>query len=351
MRQTETRPAVGWVGFLAILAAPLFSEDVLRNARITERAGTIEDAVRGALKDATGPTWIAWSVPQSGGQSFCCCDGPERRESACTLEEDHDFGSSRDDRASGPPTVMQVFLRISAGRMERLRVLSEGCVIDAGGRSVVRLRDVGPKESLEFLAALARGRDDASARLTDPALMAIAHHTDNSADAVLEAFTAPDRGEEVRKKAAFWMGAARGRRGYDALARLAREDRNDRFREHVVFALSVSHEPAALDAMLEVARRDASPGVRGQALFWLAQKAGRKAMDGITRAIEDDPETGVKRKAVFALSQLPKDEGVPLLLRTARTNRNPVVRREAMFWLGQSKDPRALDFFQEVLGR
>jgi HEAT repeat protein len=74
-------------------------------------------------------------------------------------------------------------------------------------------------------------------------------------------------------------------------------------------------------------------------------------VDGITRAIEDDPETGVKRKAVFALSQLPKDEGVPLLLRTARTNRNPVVRREAMFWLGQSKDPRALAFFQEVLGR
>ena len=341
---------VAWVGFLAILAVPLLSQDALRNARITERAGTIEDAVRRALKEATEPAWITWSVPQSG-RSFCCCDGPGRREGACTLEEDHDFGSSSDDRASVPPTVMQVFLRISTGRMERLRVLSEGCVIDAGGRSVVRLRGVGPRESLEFLAALASGRDDASGRLTDPALMAIAHHADDGADAVLEGFTAPGRPEEVRKKAAFWMGAARGRRGYDALARLVREDKSDRFREHVVFALSVSHEPAAIDAMLDVARPDESPGVRGQALFWLAQKAGRRAVDGINRAIEEDPETGVKNKAVFALSQLPKDEGVPLLLRTARTNRNPVVRREAMFWLGQSKDPRALAFFQEVLGR
>jgi HEAT repeat protein len=57
----------------------------------------------------------------------------------------------------------------------------------------------------------------------------------------------------------------------------------------------------------------------------------------------------VKRQAVFALSQLPKDEGVPLLIEIARNNRNREVRRQAMFWLGQSKDPRAVSFFEQVL--
>ena len=57
----------------------------------------------------------------------------------------------------------------------------------------------------------------------------------------------------------------------------------------------------------------------------------------------------MKKNAVFALSQLPKNEGVPLLIKVARTNANPAVRKQAMFWLGQSKDPRALDFFAEVL--
>jgi HEAT repeat protein len=52
---------------------------------------------------------------------------------------------------------------------------------------------------------------------------------------------------------------------------------------------------------------------------------------------------------VFALSQLPKDEGVPLLIQQARTNKNAAVRKQAMFWLGQSKDPRALKFFEEIL--
>jgi hypothetical protein len=40
---------------------------------------------------------------------------------------------------------------------------------------------------------------------------------------------------------------------------------------------------------------------------------------------------------------------VPRLIDVARTNRNPEVRKQAMFWLGQSQDPRALAFFEEVL--
>jgi HEAT repeat protein len=89
--------------------------------------------------------------------------------------------------------------------------------------------------------------------------------------------------------------------------------------------------------------------VRGQALFWLAQKAGRRAAAAIRDAINDDPETEVKRRAVFALSQLPKEEGIPQLIQVARTNRNPAVRKQAVFWLGQSNDPRALAFFEELL--
>jgi hypothetical protein len=46
---------------------------------------------------------------------------------------------------------------------------------------------------------------------------------------------------------------------------------------------------------------------------------------------------------------LPPDEGVPLLIQIARTNRNAAVKKQAMFWLGQSKDARALAFFEEIL--
>ena len=62
-----------------------------------------------------------------------------------------------------------------------------------------------------------------------------------------------------------------------------------------------------------------------------------------------DPDTEVKRRAVFALSTLPKDESVPLLIRIARTHQNAAVRKQAFFWLGQSNDPRAVEFFAEIL--
>jgi HEAT repeat protein len=54
---------------------------------------------------------------------------------------------------------------------------------------------------------------------------------------------------------------------------------------------------------------------------------------------------------VFALSQLPANEGVPKLIEVASSHSNLAVRRQAMFWLGQSKDPRAVDFFAQILLR
>jgi len=84
-------------------------------------------------------------------------------------------------------------------------------------------------------------------------------------------------------------------------------------------------------------------------LFWIAQRAEPRALATIGDAIERDPDISVKRQAVFALSRLPGGEGVPLLITLARSNPHPEVRKQAMFWLGQSKDPRALSFFEEVL--
>jgi len=119
--------------------------------------------------------------------------------------------------------------------------------------------------------------------------------------------------------------------------------------DSAVTVIALTAGDRALDELLTLARDGSTTQVKGNALFWLAQRAGQKAVGTITAAIENDPDTEVKKKAVFALSQLPKDEGVPLLIQQARTNKNPVVRKQAMFWLGQTKDPRALKFFEEIL--
>ena len=62
-----------------------------------------------------------------------------------------------------------------------------------------------------------------------------------------------------------------------------------------------------------------------------------------------DPEIEIQKQAVFAISQRNNDEAVTSLLRIAREHPNAAVRKQAIFWLGQKRDPRVLDFFEQML--
>jgi HEAT repeat protein len=146
-----------------------------------------------------------------------------------------------------------------------------------------------------------------------------------------------------------WLTGVPAAASIDWLTRFASGDGARRLRNQAVVAIALHADPPALDRLLSLARDGKDARLRGDALFWVAQRAGAKALHAVSNAIDNDPDTEVKKKAVFALSQMPKDEGVPKMIEVARTNRNPEVRRQAMFWLGQSGDPRALRFFEDVL--
>jgi hypothetical protein len=149
--------------------------------------------------------------------------------------------------------------------------------------------------------------------------------------------------------AVHWLTGVTAAESLDYLISFTDGKTSRRLANQAIVAIALHGDPAATDRLLTLARRSQDSRVRADALFWIGQRAGEKAVGTITDALENDPDTEVKKRAVFALSQLPKDEGVPKLIDVARKNRNPEVRRQAMFWLGQSNDPRALAFFEEVL--
>jgi hypothetical protein len=341
---------------LLCFAAPGYAQQPrVTNAQLTARpaAAGLEREFRTLVSGQSSPAWIGYAVPAIPGQHHMCCN--DGCCGGCRLEG----GSSGSGRSTEGSSVklegggsLFVLFRVEQGQVQKIRTFSEDCELDAGGLPLFWFTGVRPSESVALLVSFAASGDagrKSGEGLVDGGVSAIAFHADPSADTVLEQFTAPTRPESLRKRTSFWLGVARGRRGYEILTRMLREDPSDGVREKVVFALSLSKEPEALGAMIETARGDVSARVRGQALFWLAQKAGKKAEDAIASAVENDPDTEVKKKAVFALSQLPADDGVPKLIQVARSNRNPAVRKQAIFWLGQSNDPRALAFFEEIL--
>jgi HEAT repeat protein len=307
---------------------------------------------------ADKPEWAGYSVEEVAGERSVCCGNysDEGGCGTCRLEKEHSDGGGTMS-AQGAVKLegarqLVVLFRLEAKEVMRIRVASQDCTLDAGGLPFVWLTGVKPAESVALLETYVRGADfeaHGDHGLGHGALTAIALHADAAADRAFESFVKPDQREGLRRQAAFWLGAARGKAGLLALQHMAKTDPSSDVRAHVAFALSVSHESGAVEEMIRIAHDDTSSHVRGQALFWLAQKAGKKAVSAISGAIENDPDTDVKKKAVFALSQLPKDEGVPKLIEVAQTNRNPEVRKQAMFWLGQSNDPRALEFFEKIL--
>jgi hypothetical protein len=302
-----------------------------RNAKVETRSVTTGLEQQFKTLAQAGPAWIGWAVAAVPGQhSGCDAENAVRSPGPVLLE---------------PPDRVNVLLRVDQGAVVKVRILSPECELDAGGLPLDWFENVKASESIALLSTLVAG----SGHVVEGALAAIAMHRDPAADQAFERFTAPSQPEALRTKAVFWLGAARGRRGYELLKRIVAEDSNDKVRERAVFALFVSKESEATDLLIATAKNDRSAHVRGQAYFWLAQKAGKKALGALTDAVENDPDTEVKRRAVFGLQQMPNGEGVPKLIEVARANKNPAVRKQAMFWLGQSKDPRALTFFEEIL--
>ena len=331
-----------------------FGQPRLQNARLETRAvsGSLDATFRAIVSSQSAPAWVGYAAPQiPGDRSMCCFNSINGvNYQGCALE-----GQAVTTPTFAPPDTVRlegaseffVFFRIENKQVQKVRSFSIDCNVDGGGLPFIWLTGVNPAQSVALLESVI---PNAERKIVNGALSAIGMHRDPSADAALDRLTAPSQEEETRRQAAFWLGNSRGRHGYESLVRILKEDPSDRVREHAVFALTQSKEPEAIPTVVAAARDDKSPRVRQQALTYLAQRAERQiSEDAIRRAIDQDPENQVKKRAVSALAQIKNGEGVPMLIEIARTNKNPVVRKEAMHWLGQSKDPRAVKFFEDVL--
>lgn len=322
----------------------------VQRVRLEHRSfsGDLKATVEGILATDAGPLWIAYQVPLNQPEMTMCCGDWDQR-GTCALERDRGTYSTR-SREDGLPisesNTMIVLLRGESGRISRLRVVTPDCRLDAGGLAMIVLDGPSAGQSVAFLKGLV---DDADLKHRgSSALMAIAHHEGEAADEALQGFLEESHSRKVRKEAVFWIGVARGERALPVLRSILRNEKSN-LRKEAIFAVQQNDSKEGDRLLIETARRDPSGSIRQEALFWLSQRASREAVAAIREAADNDPDTEVKVKAVFALSQLPPEEGIPHLIRLARTNANKKVREQAIFWLGQSGDPRALDFFEEIL--
>jgi hypothetical protein len=151
------------------------------------------------------------------------------------------------------------------------------------------------------------------------------------------------------------LGTATPAEGAAYLLNLAAGSDEGRASREAIFPALLGEGVVAWPKLLQIARAE-NPDTRrkhSEATFWLGRYAAAKLNGSVSPFDGDDreetAEEDVKGHAVFALSQLRGHEGVEPLIKVARTNKDPYVRSKALFWLGESRDPRALDVFEEIL--
>jgi HEAT repeat protein len=270
----------------------------------------------------------------------------------------------------------------AAGSVSRVEIYNLDRKREYSGYPVYWLGRGANEESLNYLRALIESNP--SDKIAQNATVAIGLHDDPRVSDVLKTLVRGSKNQEVRRTAVHWLGFIGVETNF--LADLVRNEAEDEdVRRAAGHALGVSSDPAslsvlmglyetvanrelkrslvhsisinqnqdaAIDFLIKLAKTERDGEARNQALFWLGHKAGEKSLGVIKDVVEkEDADTEVQKHAVFVLSRRPVDEAVPLLIKIARTHQKPEVRKQAMFWLGRTGDPRALAFFEEILGK
>jgi hypothetical protein len=231
---------------------------LLINGQVDTRAAEagLEREFQSLLGAQPQPAWIGYAVPSVRSYNLGC-----------------DYVSPGGRTAPGvvhlePPDQAVMLFRIVAGAVDRIRVLSPDCEIDAGGVPVHWLSGVRPPDSVALLAAIDRNQ----------AVMAIAMHADPAADAALDKLVAGTEPDAVRRRAAFWIGAARGRHGLDVVKQLLATDPSPAVRERAIQGIAASREPEAVDLLISTARQDRDSRVRRQAMNAIGRSRDPRAL-------------------------------------------------------------------------
>jgi hypothetical protein len=105
-------------------------------------------------------------------------------------------------------------------------------------------------------------------------------------------------------------------------------------------------KPAESIALLATFAVDADRAGFG-AVSAIAAHSDRAALDTLVKLGHDDRNPRLQRQAISALVNV--SDGVPALIQFVKNPPDAAVRKQAMNSLQQSRDPRALQFFEDLL--
>lgn len=285
------------VGAVAFGAAAAAQQPRIENATIAVQtaASPLAKSFAALVGAQSDVAWIGYAVPVADRDRVMCCFGNNYISGTvsgnaccgvCSLE--NSSGTTMSSRTEGVspsgavklegPDQMIVLFRIVERRVDRVRVFSEDCRLDAGGRPVKWIENVRPAESVALLESLV-GTVNNSKSVSNNAIMAISLHADPSGLDTL--FRIARTGSEARARgdALFWLAQRAGDKVAATIRERVDQDPDTDVKKKAVFALSQLPPDQGVPLLIQVARTNTNPDVKRQAMFWLGQSKDRQAVD------------------------------------------------------------------------
>lgn len=322
-----------------LLAASGLSAAAVINGEVEKlkASPTIEATILNTSKG--GAQWYSYSVamePHNGmpccliseGATFCDLDN---RSTSWSVQDSDDQNSA----------ALEILFKAENGETSDLILAGDACQIRAGEQRIFRFDNISEKASLGFLERLT---NHSNSGLASKATAAIALHKGALAQSMLESHINSAESETRRNGIFWLGEARNQAGYRALLRVISDAGRSEDERAHAVFALSLNKYSESKDALSKIALTSPNTRLQGEAVFWLAQHHKSEAEPVIQDILDSAKETKLKKKAVFALAQIKTDSSWSELTRLAESSKDQEVKLEAIFWLSQdqSRDPSAI---------
>ena len=156
---------------------------------------------------------------------------------------------------------------------------------------------------------------------------------------------------EARADAIFWLSQQGHGQNAEYLRTLYGRLNDDDLKDKTIFAISQIGGADDLNWLMELAANESeSVDMRKKALFWAGQ-SNDVSLERLTALYDRMKDKDMKEQMIFVYSQRHEGQALDKLIDIAKHDTDPELRKKAIFWIGQSHDPKAAQYLQEVISQ
>ncbi len=215
--------------------------------------------------------------------------------------------------------------------------------------AVFRLGEIGGESVLDELAKIYQSTPEV--KVKQAVLLAYADMRSPRAQALILA-AARNGAEhmEIRRTAIQRLTGGEGGVGVDELIKIYDAEQNTEIKSQLLHTMSESSDPRVQAKLLAIAQSNEEPlPVRMMAIRRMAEKDSPQVIELLIKFY--DTETGMEAKhyLLHALGESRQKTALQKVMNVARADASVEMRKQAVRILGESKDPEALKFVEDLL--